>query len=75
MRTTVASRNTATAKPTPSSLMAIIGPRANEPKTNTMITAAAVITRAVDARPFATAEALSCDRSYSSRMRDSRNTS
>ena len=40
-----------------------------------MIAAAAVITRAVAARPSATATALSPVRSYSSRMRESRNTS
>jgi hypothetical protein len=40
-----------------------------------MISAAAVITRAVAARPSATASALSPERSYSSRIRESRNTS
>jgi hypothetical protein len=40
-----------------------------------MIAAAAVMTRAVAARPLATALALSWLRSYSSRMRDRRNTS
>jgi hypothetical protein len=40
-----------------------------------MIAAAAVITRAVAASPSATAVALSPVRSYSSLIRDSRNTS
>jgi hypothetical protein len=40
-----------------------------------MIAAAAVMTRAVAARPLTTALALSWLRSYSSRMRDRRNTS
>ncbi len=52
-----------------------MSPITNEPKTQNMIAAAAVITRAVWARPSATAVALSPVRSHSSRMRESRNTS
>ena len=44
-------------------------------KTAIMIAAAAVITRAVDASPSATAVALSPLTRYSSRTRESRNTS
>ena len=47
----------------------------NDPKTQNMMAAAAVITRPVWARPSATAVALSPVRSHSSRIRDSRNTS
>jgi hypothetical protein len=50
-------------------------PSTKLPNTHTMISAAAVMTRAVLARPSATARALSWVRSYSSRTRDSRNTS
>lgn len=44
-------------------------------KTTIMMAAAALMTRAVDASPSATAVALSRVRSYSSRMRESRKTS
>ena len=47
----------------------------NDAKTVTMIAAAAVITLAVVAMPSATAVALSPVRTYSSRMREIRNTS
>ena len=71
----VASISTATASPSPMSLSATSGPSTKLPNTQNMIAAAAVMTRAVSARPSATAVALSPVRSYSSRMRDSRNTS
>jgi 5'/3'-nucleotidase SurE len=74
-RTTVASTSTATARPSPMIFSATSGPKTKLPKTHTMIAAAAVMTRAVNANPSATAVALSPLRSYSSRMRDSRNTS
>ena len=44
-------------------------------KTTTMIAAAAVMTRAVEASPSATEPTASPVRSYSSRTRESRNTS
>ena len=47
----------------------------NDPNTTTMIAAAAVMTRAVMASPSATEFAASPVRSYSSLMRESRNTS
>ena len=75
MRTTVASTRIAVASPRPNSLIVVASPRMKLPNTVTMISAAAVITRAVDASPSATASALSPVRSYSSRMRESRNTS
>ena len=46
-----------------------------DPKTQTMMAAAAVMTRAVLARPSATDVAFTPVRSHSSRIRDSRNTS
>ena len=46
-----------------------------DPNTQTMIAAAAVMTRAVAASPSATAVALSPVRRNSSRIRESRNTS
>jgi len=75
MRTTVASTSTATAMPRPNSFNWRSTPSTNALKTHTMMSAAAVITRAVTASPSATAEALSPVRSNSSFMRDSRNTS
>ena len=45
------------------------------PNTTTMMAAAAVMTRAVEARPSATEVRLSPVRSHSSRMRERRNTS
>ena len=47
----------------------------NDAKTTTMIAAAAVITRAVEARPSATEVVASPVRRYSSRMRESMKTS
>jgi hypothetical protein len=55
IRTTVASRKIAVAIPTPSSLRKISSLTARARKTATMIVAAAVIARAVFARPSATA--------------------
>ena len=75
MRTTVASMKIAVARPSPKSLMVVASPSTKLPNTVTMMSAAAVITLAVDASPSATASALSPVRSYSSRIRDSRNTS
>ncbi len=74
-RTTVASMNTASARPSPNSLTMRSSSNRNEPNTTTMIAAAAVMTRAVAASPSATARAESPVLSYSSRMRDSRKTS
>ena len=65
----------ALAKPMPNSLMMMLSPSTNDKKNVHMIAAAAVITRAVADKPSATAELLSPVRRYSSRMRDSRNTS
>lgn len=75
MRTIVASRNTATASAVPITLMMRSDSSRKLPKTNTMIAAAAVITRAVAARPSATDVFVSPVRSHSSRMRESRKTS
>lgn len=75
MRTMVASMKTAMARPSPKVLMIGSSPSTKDRKIVTMMAAAAVITRAVAARPSATAVALSPERSYSSRTRDSRNTS
>ena len=55
MRTIVASIATATARPRPMSFNARRSATTKLPKTNTMISAAAVITRAVDSSPSATA--------------------
>ena len=63
------------ARPVPMSLAVRSDSRMNEPKTNTMIAAAAVMTLAVAARPSATERWLSPVRCHSSRMRDRRNTS
>ena len=75
MRTTVASTNTAVARPMPASLRNTASSITKAPNTVTMIAAAAVITRAVLASPSATARRLSPVRTYSSRTRDRRNTS
>jgi len=63
MRTRVASTATATARPRPMSFSSRTSERTNVPKTLTMMAAAAVMTRAVDDRPSATASALSPVRS------------
>lgn len=75
MRIKVASSSTATARPRPNILRTRSSSRTNEPNTTTMMAAAAVITRAVAARPSATDSTASLVRAYSSRTRDSRNTS
>src|SRR5207344_2433316 len=74
-RTSVASMSTATANPRPISLIARTSATTKLPNTQTMIAAAAVMTRAVDDRPCTTAERLSRVRLYSSRIDESRNTS
>jgi len=76
MRTRVASMRMAAASPRPNTLRTWSGsPMTNEPKTQTMMAAAAVMTRAVLANPSATALELSPVRRHSSRILDSRNTS
>ena len=75
MRTSVASINTAAAKPSPNTFSSRLSPSMNAENTQTMISAAAVITLAVTASPSATAAALLPVRSNSSFMRDSKNTS
>jgi len=76
IRTSVASTRTAVARPRPNSFSTRIGSlMMKDPNTQTMIAAAAVITRAVAASPSGTAVALSPVRRNSSRMRESRNTS
>ena len=75
MRTTVASSSTATASPRPISLIARRSPSTKVPNTHTMMAAAAVITRAVLARPSTTAWLLLSPRSTRSFTDDSRKTS
>ena len=75
IRTIVASTRIAVAIPTPISLRKTSVLKMNARKTTTMIAAAAVITRAVFARPSETALWVSPVRWYSSRIRESRNTS
>jgi hypothetical protein len=76
IRTRVTSSSTATAKPRPNTLRMCSGSLiTNEPKTQNMIAAAAVMTRPVTARPSATDVEFSPVRSHSSRMRDSKKTS
>ena len=74
-RTTSAPRKTAAASPKPNSLIVRSLPSMNDRKTQTMIAAAAVITRPVKEMPSATAwVALRC-RIHSSRTRETRKTS
>ena len=80
MRTIVASMSTAIAKPRPNIFSDRSSPRTKAPNTQNMMSAAAVMTLAVIASPSATAVPLSgvprrTVRSYSSLMRESRNTS
>ena len=75
IRTMVASTATATARPRPISFMARRSMRTKLPNTHTMIRAAAVISRAVTARPALTAWALSPVASHSSLTDESRKTS
>ena len=74
-RTTVASIAMAVARPMPIILMATAGSSAKPRNTATMISAAEVMTRAVEDRPATTEPLLSPVRRYSSRTRLSRNTS
>jgi hypothetical protein len=75
IRTTVASTKIAVAMPTPMSLRKVSGLRTKAMNTATMIAAAAVITRAVLARPSATARPVLPWPRNSSRTRESRKTS
>jgi hypothetical protein len=74
-RTTVASRATAIATPSPSALISTMSANANEPATTTTIRAADVTIRPLRSRPRATASVLSPVASQTSFMRLSRNTS
>ena len=74
VRTIVASRSTATARPKPICCSGPKRPDANPVNTTTMMMAAPVMMPAVVRRPYATASVLSCVLSYSSRIRVSRNT-
>jgi hypothetical protein len=74
-RMMVASMTTAAAMPMPMIFKKIWSSKMNAPNTAVMINAAAVITLAVAASPSATAVVLSPVRRYSSRTRESRNTS
>jgi hypothetical protein len=75
IRTMVASIRMAVASPRPSIFSDGTGLATKLRKTAIMISAADVITRPVPARPLATDSALSPVRAYSSRIRESRNTS
>ena len=74
-RMSVASISTASASPTPSSLMNVICDVAKAMNTTDSRPAAAVTMRPVRSSPTATEAVLSPVRSYSSLIRDSRNTS
>ena len=71
----VASTRIAVASPSPSIFSDGTGLATKLRKTTIMISAAEVMTRPVPARPRATDSTLSPVRTYSSRIRDSRNTS
>ena len=75
IRTSVASTKIAVASPMPTTLPTASSPSTKARNTEIMMSAAAVMTRAVAAKPSATAVALSLVRTYSSRTRESRNTS
>jgi hypothetical protein len=75
IRTIVASTSTAVARPSPIIFVAGSSSSTNPMKTQIMMSAAEVMTRAVDAMPRMTAAPLSPVRTYSSRTRESRNTS
>ena len=76
IRTRVASTRMATARPRPkTSRMRSGSPMTKDPKTHTMMAAAAVMTRPVEAIPSATAALLSPVRRHSSWIRESRKTS
>ena len=74
-RTIVASMITAIASPRPNSLMKVMPEVAKARKVTDRSRAAAVTMRPVCSRPAATEASLSPVRSYSSLMRESRNTS
>ncbi len=74
-RTTVTSTKMAVARPRPNILIVGSSLRTKPRKTEIMISAAEVITRAVPAIPLMTDALLSPVRRYSSRTLDSRNTS
>ena len=74
-RITNASMSTASASPTPNSLMNVTPDVAKAMNTTLISSAAAVTMRPVRSRPIATASVLSPVRSCSSLMRDRRNTS
>ena len=74
-RTTVASRITATARPTPNCLIVGSPLSTKLPNTNTMIAAAEVITRALVTRPETTALSLSSPALWCSSIWLTRNTS
>ena len=74
-RTTVASRKIAVAIPTPMTFRITSGLGTNATNTAIMMAAAAVITRAVPAKPSVTARWLSPVRTHASRIRLTRNTS
>ena len=71
----VASMRMAAAMPMPMTLRKISGLGMKAAKTATMIAAAAVMTRAVEASPLTTAALLSPVRSHASRIRATRKTS
>ena len=75
IRTMVASTKMAVARPRPNILMAGSSPSTKPRKTEIMISAADVITRAVLAMPRTTEASLSPVTAYSPRTRESRNTS
>ena len=74
-RTIVASTSTAVARPTPNIFTIGWGPSTNPANTQIMMSAADVMTRAVDEMPLMTDVRLSRPSRCSSRMRDSRKTS
>lgn len=74
-RISVASITIASARPMPNILMNVTPLSPNEANVTASSAAAAVTMRPVRSRPVATAWVLSTVRSYSSLMRDSRNTS
>ena len=74
-RTTVASKATAIATPSPSALIRTMSAKANDPATTTTISAAEVTIRPLRSRPRATASVLSPVVSQTSFIRDRRKTS
>ena len=74
IRTSVASRKTATAMPRPMTRSTRRSPRTNAAKTQIMMAAADVMTRPVAASPSATASESPAPASHSSLIRETRNT-